>query len=300
MDDLGSLVTRINRASQSAHAHKNAVVMLRTVTTFLFLASFVIMLLVAMFLAPKEVEIREVDPDTGKITIRYEIVYFDVGTMTWQTGRTMSEAEENGVSAVGCMEWTAIFAAFMTVSWLVPASRSQNLSFLDELQDPRAAGDLAQLLESKDPDTRRAVTAALARLLPKVTQEQIDELDAAQRTFLRRAIRIGAANEDCAFQMAAIHTLAQSGDSYSVPILRGLASTITVSNPQERVRAVAVQCLPGLLRAVEERKHRLTLLRPVEAADALVRTADAPTDSLPRIPRGGNTDPAPLLRPTDR
>jgi len=159
---------------------------------------------------------------------------------------------------------------------------------LAHLDDVRAVGPLAEMLEGSDRKTRRLVVDALTRLLPRVQPDQADLLDETHRARIARTLE---RSSEPNFAEAAIRALDTVGDYSCADIIRRIAAWEAVSSKYVGVRAAALDALPRFERRAEQARLASTLLRPADApeGDHLLRPASGP-DATPEER---------LLRPAD-
>lgn len=149
---------------------------------------------------------------------------------------------------------------------------------LSHLGDPRAVGQLAELLDGSDRKTRRLVVDALTRLMPKLEPERRDLLDERHRRHIARAM---VRKDQPDFTRAAIEALDRIGDAECVESVRLIATGQAAVSNDEAVRAVAEAALPGFERRAQAARLAATLLRPAEAPgeEMLLRPAHGPDET---------------------
>lgn len=169
---------------------------------------------------------------------------------------------------------------------------------LAQLEDVAAIGSLTEVLGQKgryayNTATRKLVSQALTRLLPRVTADEAAMLSQEQRAILRNVLKnqgkfgIGERYE-ADFLVAILKALAQIGDTRCLPQVQELARFAE----DAEVRKAAASCLPHLQEVVEQERNSQTLLRAASAAGT-------PADLLLRPAHAVNaTDPDQLLRAT--
>jgi hypothetical protein len=143
--------------------------------------------------------------------------------------------------------------------------------------DLRVVGPLADALRMPDMETQYLAAMALRHLLPRLTADDGDLLNEAQRNSLYRHLR----GRNVELSLAILRALEQVGDARAVPHVQRLTEAGVPCDG--RVRKAAEECLPYLLLRVERAAAPRILLRASSNSDrnpeALLRTVAGPIDT---------------------
>lgn len=141
---------------------------------------------------------------------------------------------------------------------------------LAAVDDIRMVGPLLDRLRpnAKARRTRRVVTQALTRLLPRLKASDAPLLTTEQKGRLAHHLdRLALFQRDKEFQIVILRALEQVGDAQAVPVVEKMVQRTPRWEAQERVHRAAVECLPFLLQRAEEEQSRSTLLRSAGAPE---------------------------------
>lgn len=155
---------------------------------------------------------------------------------------------------------------------------------LSQLDDIRVAGPLVEALEVADVATQPLLTAALLRLLPRLTTVQAFQLTAAQRQALYRHLKAGISQEHGPAQrlsLTIVQFLARTEDVQAIPLLEAVAQN-AANLP---MRQEALEGLIHLEEVLARQRISQSLLRgacaPATPSNILLRPAQYGTVSEP-------------------
>lgn len=150
--------------------------------------------------------------------------------------------------------------------------RDRRLRQIADLDDVHAIGPLLDLMENSqemweyDDPSRRAIKAALVRLLPRLQASDAGWMTDAQRAALARTLYYCTHgkypwhyNPDLA--VALLAALEQVGDSDALDYVRELAHMSASKPDRKRIRDAALSCVPFLQEREREKQAMQTLLR---------------------------------------
>jgi HEAT repeat protein len=132
--------------------------------------------------------------------------------------------------------------------------------------DKRWIGPLAMALEWPNKRIRQIAAVKLQHLLPLLTAEDANLLDAKQRSYLYKQLRIGGNSE---LNVAILHALVTIGDTEAIPAIQPHLKRWPRTLGQWHVRQSASACLP-LLESLKESRHAAGKPRTAVSAPALV------------------------------
>jgi HEAT repeat protein len=170
-------------------------------------------------------------------------------------------------------EWLLVFKSGCTagvavgLAHYVSITRTQKRATvaLSATDDVRAVGALIDALIYPGKETKRAVTVALTRLLPRLQRSDAALITAAQRKQLNGTLSYigyapGYAGANADFILALLTALGQIGDVSALPGVKKLAAGGGIARREARVREAATRCLPFLVEQSAECNSQ-TLLR---------------------------------------
>jgi hypothetical protein len=213
---------------------------------------------------------------------------------------------QQGLSVLMAFALTGSFLYLIVLSGAISFSfyerRSRKRLSLPDWDDVSLVGPLIEAYtnQSFSPFNileRRTILNALTRLLPRMTIQEARLLTEPQRRGLRSILMNGGyinfswfireKYHDPELMAAAIQTFTKIGDPRCLSEVQELAQHAK----QERVQAMARECLPAL-EALREQE---------QGSETLLRATNAPTDSLLRPAQAGPVEePQQLLRASKR
>lgn len=165
---------------------------------------------------------------------------------------------------------TAVSLSFLSLAAMA-TTRNAAARVLAGLRDVRAVGPLAIAYGQVNHETRPEVAAALLRLLPRMTEEQVRRLSPAQLRALQQCLP-GSGRE---MVLAILKVLMLARDCTAIPAVESLDRGQSAATEQT-LRRKTKECLAYLRDWEEFERASTVLLRPVSPdsnPDALVRPA---------------------------
>jgi hypothetical protein len=185
------------------------------------------------------------------------------------------------------------FAGCAGVAAAVSQTQKDATAKLTEVDDVRAVGWLAEALQFGDKKLRWASLVALSRLLPRLTAQDKDLLNANQLHILCKEIARRRPACDLEVGRAILHAFEQTADELVVRTIRRLSEQTSDADPRHRAIAEAAQeALPRIESSAERNRVEQSLLRPSQAVDDPSTTLVRPASLTP-------ADETLLLRPTN-
>lgn len=165
-----------------------------------------------------------------------------------------------------------LIVTLLTVLLIMGQLRDRRLRQITDLDDVHAIGPLLDLMESSqemweyDDPSRRAIKAALVRLLPRLRASDASWMTEAQRAALARTLYYCTHKKypwhyhpDLA--VALLAALEQVGDSDALDYVRELAHMSPSKADRRRIQEAALSCIPFLQERAREKQAVQTLLR---------------------------------------
>lgn len=207
--------------------------------------------------------------------LRQRSVNFSLSAAAITAASGLMSALTNGSGWIPVVQ-TAALATLGLTSFAIFVVRRQlcdsRLKQIAAMEDVRAVGPLLDVMESSqemweyDDPSRRAIKAALIRLLPRLKLSDVSWLTDAQRTTLTRTLYYCTHPKypwhyDPDLAVALLSAMEQAGASDALEYVKRLAAMPGADPQRKRVREAAQSCVPFLETRANEWKAKKTLLR---------------------------------------
>jgi hypothetical protein len=170
-------------------------------------------------------------------------------------------------------------------------------NLLSQFDDLRAAGVMSQALTypTNTPEVKIAIAQSLIRLLPRITPDTEDVLNAEQRASLIRYVRKGQPDKEGDLLLPILQTLKMMGETDAIPAARDLAVRKTTTPKGLEVIDAVVDCRKALEELLGRRRTGETLLRPskesIDPSAILLRTVqNEPTENSELLLRPSSSE----------
>jgi hypothetical protein len=210
---------------------------------------------------------------------------------TGQISAHSGQVAVSGLTPLLLLIGSSVFA------FLTKRERIQLTKTLLQYEDLRAIGPLAEALYLQDKAVRTEAAASLARLLPRLREEDASLLDDHQRLLLSLYLgrsRWSLLEDNDALSLAIVEAYWHIGNGSEVPTVKRIAQGKGSAAKDARVREAAQRYVAEMQRRAELARQPETLLRASASVNANSEMLLHPAVQTPA------TDPAELLRATEQ